>query len=271
MSTPAPHLKRISLKSTPDDETFPFNLAVVRQLEEIELRTPVTFFVGENGSGKSTLLEGIAAAINLPAVGGADVSHDETLEAARRLARVLRLGWNRQTRRGFLLRAEDFFNFSRRMNNTSREMDELAARYEKELEARPNDAGLMRARGSMLGQKAAIAARYGENLDGRSHGESFLQLFQARLVPNGLYLLDEPEAPLSPLRQIALLSIIKEATEQNCQFLIATHSPILMALPGASILSFDEFPLREVEYGELEHVTLTKAFLNSPQSFLRHL
>ncbi|HAZ44940.1 MAG TPA: hypothetical protein DCZ55_10825, partial [Cyanobacteria bacterium UBA11371] len=109
------------------------------------------------------------------------------------------------------------------------------------------------------------------NLDANSHGESFLKLFQSRFVPGGLYLLDEPEAPLSPLRQLAFLSMLKDMVNQDSQFIIATHSPILMAFPQASILSFDSYPVKEVPYDQLEQVTLTKAFLNNPESYLRHL
>ena len=99
-----------------------------------------------------------------------------------------------------------------------------------------------------------------------------MAFFQARVVPGGLYLMDEPEVPLSPTRQLAFLSILKECSEEkSCQFVIATHSPILMALPGATLLSFDDGPIREVAYDELEHVKLTRDFLNHPEAFLRHL
>ncbi len=131
--------------------------------------------------------------------------------------------------------------------------------------------GLRLAQGVVRGQRRALTSRYGEDADARSHGESFLQLFQSRFVPGGLYLLDEPEAPLSPQRQLALLSMLKEMAGQDSQFVVATHSPILMALPGADILSFDHAPARRVRYEEVEHVTLTRDFLNNPEAFLRHL
>ncbi len=113
--------------------------------------------------------------------------------------------------------------------------------------------------------------RYGEDLDANSHGESFLKLFRSRFVPAGLYLLDEPEAPLSPQRQLALLSMLKEMVAEQAQFIIATHSPILMAYPEAQILSFASHPVSEVSSENVEHVSLTRAFLNNPNSFLRHL
>ena len=117
----------------------------------------------------------------------------------------------------------------------------------------------------------AIRALYGEGLDARSHGESFLTLFQSRFVPKGLYLLDEPEAPLSPQSQLALLAMIVEMVKQQAQFIIATHSPILLAFPGAEIFSFDRTPPGVVEYQDLEHVSLTREFLNNPERYLRHL
>jgi len=130
------------------------------------------------------------------------------------------------------------------------------------------------ARGLATGPVAASLAeledRYGADLDANSHGESFLQLFQSRVVPGGLYLLDEPETPLSPQSQLALMAMLKEMVEDS-QFIIATHSPMLLAFPGAEIYTFDAPPLRRVEYEDLEHVRLTRDFLNAPEAFLRHL
>jgi predicted ATPase len=116
-----------------------------------------------------------------------------------------------------------------------------------------------------------LEQRYGEGLDAQSHGESFLSLFQTRFVPGGLYLLDEPEAPLSPLRQLTLISLLKQMITQEAQFIIATHSPLLMAFPGATIFSFDGHQIQPAVYDELEHVTLTRQFLNNPDSFLKRL
>lgn len=254
------HLRSISKKKvTKKVDTFPFNIPLIKKFKEIDFYQPVTFFVGENGSGKSTLLEAIAAGIGSIAVGGEDIQQDKTLENAKRLSDQLKFVWQKKTNRGFFLRAEDFFGFAKRTNQMTQELEEVASEYE----------GL--AKQAILKEKADLVRRYGDNLDENSRGESFLKLFQARFVPGGLYLLDEPEAPLSPLRQLSLISMLKEMVNQNSQFIIVTHSPILMAFPGASILSFDTYPLKEVAYDELEHVSLTKAFLNNPESFLRHL
>jgi len=128
--------------------------------------------------------------------------------------------------------------------------------------------------GAMLPFRASLhemEARYGVNLDANSHGQSFFRLFQSRFVPGGLYLLDEPEAPLSPQSQLGLIAMLGDMVRQRAQFIIATHSPILLAFPGARIFSFDETPVRRVSYGELEHVALTREFLADPERFLRRL
>jgi predicted ATPase len=113
--------------------------------------------------------------------------------------------------------------------------------------------------------------RYGKDPDARSHGQAFLNLFQGRFVPGGLYLLDEPEAPLSPQNQLGLLAVLLEMVAQQAQFVIATHSPMLLAFPGARIYSFDRVPVGPVAYEDLDHVALTRDFLNDPPAFLRRL
>jgi predicted ATPase len=237
---------------------------------QLDLAAPVTFLIGENGSGKSTLLEALACAIGSITVGSESVERDPTLGAVQALAQHMKLAWNKKTRRGFFMRAEDFFGYARRMKAVREDLErELRA-----LEANPDLSPLSKQYGSMPYQReiAAIKQSYGEGLDSYSHGESFFTLFKSRLVPNGLYLLDEPEAPLSPMRQLGLLSLLNMLVEeQGAQFIIATHSPILMAFPQAMIYSFDEGQVRQVEYESITHVTLTRDFLQNPQRFLRHL
>jgi predicted ATPase len=262
------HLQSIQLKpAAREREDFPFNLPLVQRFTPLELRAPVSFLVGENGSGKSTFLEALAVAIGSVAVGGEDLQRDKTLAPARALAKQMKLTWLRKTHRGFFLRAEDFFNFARRIKQLAEDFEQTATEFEQEYEGY----ALGLAKGAVLGQKRALEERYGEDLDANSHGESFLKLFQSRFVPDGLYLLDEPEAPLSPQRQLALLAMLKEMVAEGAQFIIATHSPILMAFPGAIILSFDQHPVAEAAYETVEHVDLMRRFLNNPASFLRHL
>jgi predicted ATPase len=261
-------LQSISLKPAAKKQSaFPFNLPLIRNFAGIEFNRAVTFFVGENGSGKSTLLEAMAAGAGAVAVAGDDIERDQTLAHARALGKQLKFSWRQKTHRGFFLRAEDFFNFARRLQTMTAELKEIADSFDQEY----TGVALGLAKGAALSQRQALVERYGENLDANSHGESFLKLFQSRFVPGGLYLMDEPEAPLSPQRQLALLSMLKEMVEENAQFIIATHSPILMAYPDARILSFDQHPVREVAYDEVEHVSLTRAFLNNPGAFLKHL
>ena len=267
-----PHLRSLALRTGSADRNvrFPFSVPSIRSLSEITLDAPVTFFVGENGSGKSTLLEALALAARLPTAGSAEVGDDATLAPQRALASALKLVWNRRTTRGFFLRAEDFFGFTKRVAVLRSEMQARIAELEEEYRDRPAySKGL--AQGPMRNSIADLERRYGVDLDANSHGQSFLKLFQSRFVPGGLFLLDEPEAPLSPQSQLALIAMLSDMLADDAQFVIATHSPILLAFPGARILSFDDGTVRAVPYEALEHVTLTRAFLNAPENFLRRL
>lgn len=263
-----PFLRSVSRRRSGDDGAFPFSVPVIRALVALPFPSPVTFFVGENGSGKSTLLEGIASAAGLPAVGSADLAADATLDAQRVLGRALTLTWSRRTSRGFFLRAEDFFGFAKRISAMRVEFQQRIAELEIEYADRSAFArGL--AMGPAHASLADMERRYGVDLDANSHGQSFLRLFQSRFVPGGLYLLDEPEAPLSPQSQLALMVMMQDMLAQDAQFIIATHSPILLAYPGATIYSFDQAPATTVEYSDLQHVTLTRDFLNDPERYLR--
>jgi predicted ATPase len=265
-----PFLRSIGRRGGGEDGQFPFSVPAIRTLESLELRGPVTFFVGENGSGKSTLLEGLAAAARLPAVGSADLDADATLDAQRTLGDALRLVWSRRTSRGFFLRAEDFFGFAKRLSVMRNELLARLAEIEVEYADRSTYAmGL--AMGPVRASLGALEARYGIDLDANSHGQSFLKLFQSRFVPGGLYLLDEPEAPLSPQSQLALMAMMSDMIAEDAQFVVATHSPILLAYPGATIYSFDQAPVEEVAYGELDHVTLVREFLRDPERFVGRL
>ncbi len=265
-----PFLREITRRGNTDAHHFPFSVPVIRTLVTLSFPTAVTFLVGENGSGKSTLLEGIAAAAGLPTVGASEIGLDPTLGAQRALGGALRLVWSRRTKRGFFLRAEDFFGFAKRLSAMRAEFLERIAELEVEYADRTDWATSL-AMGPARSSLADMERRYGVDLDANSHGQSFLRLFQSRFVPGGLYLLDEPEAPLSPQSQLALMMMMQEMLVQDAQFIIATHSPILLAFPGATIYSFDRTPVEAVPYEELEHVQLTRGFLNDPARYLRAL
>jgi predicted ATPase len=265
------HLRSVALRKIPDGaaDRFPFTVPIIRELPELRFDSPVTFLVGENGSGKSTLLEGIAVAAGVTTVGSTAVDEDATLAAQKYLARALKLVWNRRAFRGFFLRAEDFFGFTKALSQMRADFLARLADIDVEYEGR-EDAKRF-ARGPIIGSLRDMERRYGVDLDANSHGQSFLKLFQSRFVPEGLYLLDEPEAPLSPQSQLALIAMIRDMVAQDGQFIIATHSPILLGYPGAAIYSCDEVPMRRVAFEDLDHVVITRDFLNAPERFLRHL
>ena len=267
------YLRQIRL---PDDSesqnTWPRTIPALRGCEAVDFHNPVTLLCGENGSGKSTLMESLAVRLAAPAVGRIDAARDETLAALRPFANAIRTTFNRKPRTTLFLRSEDFFNFIQTMQAERQEMRRELSRVEVEYKDRSPLARIM-ARSAFAGVIGDMESRYGEDLlDQASHGESFLRLFGERLVPGGLYLLDEPEAPLSPLRQMSLLSLIKQMVEEkDCQFIIATHSPILLAYPGAALYTFDETPLARTAYDDLESITLLRGFLAAPERFIRHL
>ena len=208
-------------------DVYPFCLPVVRTLESIELHPKVTFMVGENGSGKSTLLEAMAIALGFNAEGGSANFNFATRESHSELHDYLRIAKGyRRHRNGFFLRAESWFNVATEIDN--------------------------------LG----VAEFYGgRSLHEQSHGESFMALLKSRFKPDGLYLLDEPEAALSPARQIEALSRFHELVLQDSQFVIATHSPILMAYPDALILHCGPTGIHPIRYEDSEHFRITRDFL----------
>ncbi len=265
------HLRSIEVrkfKAWP--ERFPYTVPVIAGLEQLNFNAPVTFLVGENGSGKSTLLEAIASAAGSITVGSEGVERDPTLAALRELAKDLRLVWTKRTRKGFFMRSEDFFGFARRMDKAREEMQQSLEDVEKEYTDRSAYAkGL--ASMPYMRELSEMEERYGEGVDARSHGESYLNLYHSRFIPGGLYLLDEPEAPLSPKRQLSFLVLLKEMVDKEGQFIIATHSPILMGFPGAVILSCDSGKLEQVKFEDLEHVFITRGFLEHPNLYLREL
>lgn len=268
------HLRSVALRpaiGAQSEEGYPFAVPAVASLGEkpLEFVAPVTFLVGENGTGKSAILEGLACAAGSVAIAGDDPRRDPTLTKARKLGDRLRLNWRARTQRGFFLRAEDFFGYAKYISALKAGLEQELAEYDAQ--PGPESYGRTLGRGVYLHEIGELR-RTDRSVNETSHGESFLELFQRRFTPRGLYLLDEPEAPLSPVRQLALLAILREMTEAGeSQFIIATHSPLLMAFPGAAIYSLDSGRPQRVAWEELEHVTLTRDFLNDPELFLRQL
>ncbi|MBM7095195.1 AAA family ATPase [Bacillus sp. H-16] len=258
------HLKTIYIQPGNKDKDYPFNLPLIRNVKELHFNKPVTILVGDNGTGKSTLLEAIATNIGSILIGGENIETDTSLDKARKLGQKMKLTWKLRTNKGFFFRANDFINFTNRIKEIKEESTEairhIRQKKQHSLEVLPYARTLN-----------DLEHLYGDGLDVRSHGESFLDLFKARFKPNGLYLLDEPEAPLSPLKQLSLISLINEMVKDNGQFIIATHSPILMAIPEADIYYIEDGEMKPKKYDEIEHVSLTRDFLNQPERFLKHL
>ncbi|MBO0586298.1 AAA family ATPase [Sporosarcina sp. E16_8] len=237
-------LKKITLlhKETQSEKEYPFSIPSIRSLTELDLTNSITFFVGENGSGKSTLLEGIADLCGFNAAGGGRNNTYEVDASESALSDYLRLSWMPKVTNGFFLRAESFYHFASHV-------DEMA----KEPYGSYRDYG-------------------GKSLHHQSHGESFLSLFLNRFNGKAIYLLDEPEAALSPQRQLSFLRIMHDLVrEENCQFIIATHSPIILGYPDATILSFDDGAIKETEYEMTEHYQITKYFLDHREKFLKDI
>ena len=256
---------------TGEPRRFPFTVPTIASLKTLDLDASVVCFVGENGSGKSTLLEAIAIAASLPSAGAANRAKDDpTLEQQQWLSRALTLTWRTRNNRGFFLRAEDFFGFQNLQKRERQEFEQTLQRMEVDYANSSAQAkGL--AMGPIKASMHDMERRYGTDPDARSHGEAFLNFFQQRLVPKGLYLMDEPEAALSPQRQLTLLAMMFDLVAEGAQFIIATHSPMLLAFPGARIYSFDESPIAEVAWDSTDHVRLTRDFLADPERYLRNL
>lgn len=249
---------------------FPFNIPILQTLDKVAFPGSVTLFVGENGSGKSTLLEAIARKAEMITVGSEEIHRDHTLDPIQPLVDGIKLVWNKRTHRGFFLRAEDFFGYTKRLRDLQRDLLSDLAQVEDDYQGRSDYAKSLAA-GPVASSLNAFNARYGGDLDANSHGESFLMLFKSRFVPEGLYILDEPEAALSPLSQLGLISLIKNMVTRGGQFIIATHSPILMAMPDGALFDLDREPPAFVQYNDLEHVKLYRSFLENPESYIGRL
>lgn len=238
-------LRRITLlkEKITDFNIYPFSIPAIKGLDMLDFDSEVTFFVGENGSGKSTLLEAIAYQCGFNTAGGGRNNVHDVDSSRAALGDYIRLSWLPKVTQGFFLRAESFFHFASYLDQIAK--DDPYFNYQ---------------------------GYGGRSLHHQSHGESFLALFLHRFRGKGIYLLDEPEAALSPARQLAFMRIIHQLVSGgNAQFIITTHSPIILGYPKANILSFDSATIESVRYEDTEHYQITKGFLNRTERFLEEL
>jgi predicted ATPase len=227
-----------------DFSTYPFSIPAIATLDELALDPAVTFFVGENGSGKSTLVEAIAVAAGFNAEGGSRHVRMTTRSSESPLHRNLRLvRGTRKIRDGYFLRAESFFN---------------VATYLDRMRMEP-------------GGGSALAPYGGKSLHDQSHGESFISLLKHRFGPNGFYVLDEPEAALSLRGVLALMRRMHDLAAEGAQFVVSTHSPVLLGFPDATIYALSDEGIKQTSFDASEVVALTRSFLENREQFLRHL
>lgn len=241
------YLRAVELTGELPKDSYLNTLPVIKafkRLGKIEFLSPVTFLVGENGTGKSTLLEAIAVAMGFNAEGGSINFTFSTNDSHSELWQYIDTVKGFASRDGYFLRAESLYNLASDID----EMDKLPSFYPR-----------------------IIESYGGVSLHKQSHGESFLALVQNRFFGNGLYILDEPEAALSPMRLLTLITEIDRLVKNNSQIIIATHSPILMAYPDADIIELSENGICKVQYTETEHYKVTKQFLDNPQRMLKYL
>lgn len=240
------YIKEIRLKKEIyKADSYIKELPVVNNLISLDLSSNVTFFVGENGSGKSTLLEAIAVNSGFNAEGGTKNFSFSSRETHSELYKYLTIAKSvRRPRDGFFLRAESFYNVATEIENLD----------------------------SQSSMGARVVDSYGgKSLHKMSHGESFITLMTNRFGGNGLYILDEPEAALSPVKQMAMLTIINELVKKKSQFIIATHSPILMAYQGADIFVIDEDGITKTPYKKTDNYMITRKFLENPEKMMGYL
>ncbi|MDF2963964.1 MAG: putative ATPase [Paenibacillus sp.] len=228
----------------PAGKQYPFSVPALAGTSRLPITAPVTFFVGENGSGKSTLLEAIAWQCGFHTAGGGANQAYEMDGAEADFGPYIRLSWDRKVTNGFFLRAESFFGFANYLDQMAQEQPEYRDDF--------------------------YAPYGGKSLHEQSHGESFLSLFRNRFGRKAIYLLDEPEAALSPARQLSLLSVFHRLSPDS-QFIVATHSPILLGYPEAQIYSFDGDSIQGIAYEETSHYQLTRRFLENRGAIFREL
>jgi predicted ATPase len=263
------HLKRLLFHET-TETAYPFSIPAFRREQAISFERPVTIFIGENGCGKSTLIDLIAAKTNLYRITKEDKIRRESDAFFRVAAQSVGVEFRLLRPSGFYFSAEDFSSYIQSLQQEKELAKEELRRVEHEYRSRSQFARQM-ASAPFSRTLGEIKGMYQKDLLTSSHGESYLDFFASRLRKEQLYLLDEPETPLSIQNQLTLIAMIDQAVADGCQFIIATHSPILMGIPDADIWEFLEDRLEKTCFSQIESVNLLRQYLNDPTPFFHHL
>jgi predicted ATPase len=244
---------------------YPYDIPAIKFAKHIDLSNKITFIIGENGCGKSTLLESLACRLQLPHMDGGGYGK-KCFDAARWLLPYLELEWHIERSVGFFFRAEDFGDYLNSVHRT-----DVDLHNQMNLGDKVTEHIIQQMKDSANYQLHQVRKDYGQELDLFSHGEAYMHIMHQMVNQRGIYLLDEPEASLSPAKQLAFIYFLQNHLQQfNSQFIIATHSPMLMAYPEACIYEISENNMKKPLLEETDHYSITKMFLNNPKSFLQH-
>ena len=261
-----PYLQSIHINAE-KTHPYPFDVPSILFAKHVDVSNELTFFIGDNGTGKSTLIETLAFRLQLPHIDGSTYAK-KSFAGAVSLAPFLEMEFKIDRPVGFFFRAEDFGDYLNSINRRDAALHEQL----KSLEGEVPDHIIKQMKENANFQIHHMRKNYGQELSTYSHGEAYLKIIEEKIKTKGIYILDEPEAALSPAKQLSLIYHIKDHLKIHMsQFIIATHSPILMSIPGATIYEITDDDMSKTDLEDTEHYRITKGFLNNPETFLRHL